>query len=203
MEYSTTAIFLDKDGTLLQNVPDNVDERFMEFTPAAGQALQLWHAAGYRLVVVSNQSGVARGRFREEGLQRVARRLEEMFAAEEVPLAGCYFCPHHPDGSVSRYAVSCGCRKPRPGMLLQAARELNLDLESSWMVGDILDDVEAGQRAGCRTVLIDNGGETLWHYTPLRTPSVRVPDLFQAAQYILFSPESLGSPASAAEEVRR
>jgi histidinol phosphatase-like enzyme len=88
----------------------------------------------------------------------------------EVPIAGFYYGPHHPEGTVGSYAISCRCRQPGPGLLLQAADELGLDLAQSWLVGDILNDVEAGQRAGCRTVLIDNGNETEWILSPGRVP---------------------------------
>src|SRR5205085_6378312 len=102
-----------------------------------------------------------------------------------VPLARCYHCPHHPDGTVERYARACACRKPQPGLLLRAARDHDLDLARSWLVGDILDDVEAGRRAGCRTVLLDNGHETEWVLTPERLPHHIACDLAQAADLIL------------------
>jgi len=102
-----------------------------------------------------------------------------------VELAGFYYCPHHPDGSVARYAVDCGCRKPQPGMLQKAARELDIDLEHSWMVGDILDDIEAGRRAGCRTILINNGSETEWVLSPERQPHFIVSNLEEAARTVI------------------
>jgi D-glycero-D-manno-heptose 1,7-bisphosphate phosphatase len=99
-------------------------------------------------------------------------------------LDGFYYCPHSPDGVITRYAIPCTCRKPMPGMLYRAAREHGLDLAQSWMVGDILDDIEAGRRAGCRTVLIDNGNETEWKRSPLRTPHLTAPNLYTAAAMI-------------------
>ena len=104
---------------------------------------------------------------------------------EDVPLGGFYYCPHYPAGTVSRYAIACACRKPAPGMLLRALREHDLDAERSWLVGDILDDVEAGRRAGCRTVLLDNGHETEWVRSPPRTPDLVAADLADAARLIL------------------
>ncbi|HYD63660.1 MAG TPA: HAD family hydrolase [Noviherbaspirillum sp.] len=178
------AIFLDKDGTLVENVPYNVNPELIELTWHAGPGLQLLRQLGYALFVVTNQSGVARGLFTEAALGSVEHRLAERLAQYGVTLDGFYYCPHSPDGVVSRYTISCTCRKPMPGMLLRAATEHDIDLAASWMIGDILHDVEAGRRAGCRTVLIDNGNETEWKLSPLRTPHLTAPDLYVAATMI-------------------
>ncbi len=175
------AVFLDKDGTLVEDVPYNVDPERIRLMPGAAEGLFLLHTAGYELVVVSNQSGVARGMFGEEALGPVEERLRALLREVEVPLAGFYYCPHHPEGSVRSYAVECDCRKPRPGMILRAARDLGIDLERSWFVGDILNDVEAGRRAGCETILIDNGNETEWVLTRERMPHHVAGDLAEAA----------------------
>ncbi len=185
MAVSTSAIFLDKDGTLVRDVPYNVDPARMELLPAAAEGLLELQRAGYRLVVVSNQSGVARGYFSEDALVGVHERLRQLLAEAGVALDGFYYCPHHPQGSVERYAIPCACRKPAPGLLWRAAEEQGLILEQSWMIGDILDDVEAGRRAGCQTILIDNGHETEWVLSRLREPGYLASDLRQAAQVIL------------------
>jgi D,D-heptose 1,7-bisphosphate phosphatase len=179
------AVFLDKDGTLVDDVPYNVHPDALSLSLGAADGARLLHQAGYRLIVVSNQSGVARGYFTERDLLPAEERLRELFAAAGAPLAGFYYCPHHPDGSVRRYAVSCECRKPHPGLILRAAREHKVDVDRSWAIGDILNDVEAGRRAGARTILIDNGNETEWLDGPLRRPHYRVTDLYQAAQIIV------------------
>jgi D-glycero-D-manno-heptose 1,7-bisphosphate phosphatase len=178
------AIFLDKDGTLVENVPYNVNPELIELTWQAGHGLQLLKQMGYVLYVVTNQPGVARGLFTEAALDLVEHRLAERLAQYGVMLDGFYYCPHSPDGVVSRYAISCTCRKPMPGMLLRAANEHGIDLPRSWMIGDILHDVEAGRRAGCRTVLIDNGNETEWKLSALRTPHLTAPNLYVAATMI-------------------
>jgi histidinol-phosphate phosphatase family protein len=178
------AIFLDKDGTLVDNLPYNVDPNRITLSPHAGEGLRLLQQLGYTLLVVSNQSGVARGHFDERALDAVWQRLHQLLRDEGVTLTECYYCPHHPDGSVNPYARTCDCRKPGPGLLLRAAARHNIDLSASWMVGDILHDVEAGQRAGCRTILIDNGNETEWQLSPLRTPDALVTDLGEAASLI-------------------
>lgn len=179
-------IFLDKDGTLIKDIPYNVDPDLMVFEPGAVNGLRRLYEAGFRFIVVSNQSGVARGYFPEEALIHVKHRLREMFQREAgVPLDGFYYCPHHPDGIVSQYAVACDCRKPEPGMLFRAAQEHRFSLGTAWMVGDILNDVEAGKQAGCQTVLLDVGHETEWEHTPNRTPDLIATNLEDAAEWIL------------------
>ena len=188
------AVFIDKDGTLVEDVPYNVDPALIRLGPGAVDGLRLLHAAGYPLIVISNQSGVARGYFEETALVAVEARLRELLGEIGVPLAGFYYCPHHPDGSVAEYAVACKCRKPRPGMLVRAAREHDIDLARSWFVGDILHDVEAAHRAGCRAVLLDNGHETEWELSAVRTPDVLVRDLAEAARAIVANTPTQPSP---------
>ncbi|MFL5734576.1 MAG: D-glycero-alpha-D-manno-heptose-1,7-bisphosphate 7-phosphatase [Chloroflexia bacterium] len=178
------AVFLDKDGTLIEDVPYNVDPAEVRLTPGAEEGLFLLHAAGFKLFVVSNQSGVARGYFREDALAPVEARLRELLDRAEVPLSGFYYCPHHPEGRAPEYAVECDCRKPGPGLILEAALDHGIDLDQSWMVGDILNDIEAGRRAGCRTVLVDNGNETEWVLNPYRLPHHLAADLPEAALII-------------------
>ncbi|MBO0699164.1 MAG: HAD family hydrolase [Zavarzinella sp.] len=178
------AVFLDKDGTLVQDVPYNVDPARIRLSPGATEGLAVLHRAGFLLVVVSNQPGVAGGLFPESALGAVWARLAKLLAP--APLARCYYCPHGP-------ADACDCRKPRPGLLLRAARELGIDLGRSWMVGDILNDVEAGRRARCRTVLIDNGNETEWVPGPDREPHYRVRDLAEATRVIMHERHRKGS----------
>jgi D-glycero-D-manno-heptose 1,7-bisphosphate phosphatase len=179
------AVFLDKDGTLLENDPWNVDPTRMRFAPGAAEALALFARTPLRLIVVSNQAGVALGRFPVEALLAVEAHLRRKFARCGATLDAVYWCPHHPDGEALPYAVACGCRKPQPGMLLRASREYGIDLARSWMVGDILDDVEAGNRAGCRSILADCGNETGWQSDPARLPYAIVSNLYDAAQLIV------------------
>lgn len=181
-------VFLDKDGTLVEDVPYNVNPARVRLAAGAAEGLPRLAAAGWRLAVVSNQSGVARGYFPERALKGVEARLRELLGDIGLSLAGFFYCPHHPKGTAVKYAVACDCRKPAPGLVLAAARELGTDPRDCWMVGDILDDMEAGRRAGCRTVLIDNGNETEWVPGPFREPHFKVPDLAEAARVILASP---------------
>lgn len=192
---SHKAVFLDKDGTLIEDIPYNVDPHRIVFATDAATTLQRLHQAGYLLVVITNQSGVARGYFPESALDAVEQRLADWFDSIGIALSGFYYCPHHPDGVVEPYAIACDCRKPGPGLLLGAAQELDIDLTQSWFIGDILNDVEAGRIAQCRTVLLDNGNETEWELSPTRLPHHIVPTLMEAANVILATPQSQVEPA--------
>jgi len=177
------AVFVDKDGTLVEDVPYNVDPARLRFTPAALVGLRALADAGYALIVVTNQPGLATGRFtrREFAVLEAAlcRRVREESGVE---IAALYCCPHAPSPGGT---IGCLCRKPAPGMLRQAARAHRLDLAQCWMIGDILDDVEAGHRAGCRAILLDVGNETEWKLSPIRSPEARCADLAEAARFIL------------------
>ncbi len=185
------AVFLDKDGTLIEDVPYNVDPRLIRFTPGAVEGLQLLRDAGMPLVLVSNQQGLASGQISAAGFARMRSALEKLLRHAGVELAGFHVCPHQ---AARIPGLGCACRKPQPGMLRAAALELGLDLKSSWMVGDILDDIEAGRRAGCRTVLVDCGNETEWKLSPLRAPHYRCATLLDAARRILDNRTHAASP---------
>lgn len=181
---SGRAVFLDKDGTLIHDVPYNVAPERIRLMPGTAEGLQRLHIAGYMLVVTTNQSGVARGYFKEEALDGVEARLRELLAEFDVPLAGFYYCPHHPNSVKPAYATDCTCRKPAAGLLFQAARDHGIDCSQSWLIGDILNDIEAGRRAGCRTILVNTGGETEWKVSPDRMPHHIVDDIATAARVI-------------------
>ena len=187
------AIFLDKDGTLIEDIPYNTDPALLRFTPHAVEALREWRDAGYRLIIITNQSGLGLGLFDLTALERLHRSLGAQLAHARVPVDGIFACPHRPD-------AGCGCRKPRAGLLLHAAEALKLDLRRSWMIGDILDDIEAGHRAGCRGVLLDVGHETAWLRGRYRTPEYRCTDLLQAARAILRTADARALPIGPAGE---
>jgi D-glycero-D-manno-heptose 1,7-bisphosphate phosphatase len=177
------ALFLDRDGTLVhpRHYPARPEELCLY--DDLGPDLRRLQALGMRLVVVTNQAGIARGYLTEADLARLHAHLTVELAALGVRLDGIYHCPHHPEGVVADLALRCACRKPAPGMLLRAAADLGLDLEHSWFVGDILDDAEAGLRAGCRTVLVDLGTEPL-PPGPSRSPSYVARDTRHALQIV-------------------
>ena len=164
---SRPAVFLDRDGVLNETVPDAtkggqrespynpVDVRL---APGVAAGLARLRAAGFALVVVSNQPAAAKGIASLEELEAVRARVDALLAQEGEQVDGWYACHHHPESSDPDLAIACDCRKPAPGLLLRAAAELDLALEGSWMVGDSDSDVEAGRRAGCRTVLVEHPG---------------------------------------------
>ena len=158
---SHPAVFIDRDGTLVEarHYPSTPED--LVLYDGISEELRSLQSAGFKLVLITNQSGIARGYFTESDLERMHDSLLAELRQAEVTIDAIYYCPHHVDGSVPELAVACECRKPEPGMLLRAASELDLDLTRSWFAGDILDDVEAGNRAGCRTVLVDLGTELL------------------------------------------
>lgn len=164
------ALFLDRDGTLTYPYHYPSRPEHLRLSPGVGEPLRALRRAGFRLIVVTNQSGVARGYFTEQDLDRMHAHLRAELAAQGVELDAVYYCPHHPEGVIQGLNIRCDCRKPMPGMLLQAAHDLQLDPTRSWLVGDILDDIEAGAQAGCRTALVDLRTEA----TPQR--ALRWPD---------------------------
>lgn len=152
------AVFLDRDGVLVEDTGLIVKPEQLKLLPGTAEALHQLHRASFKLIVVSNQAVVARGLISESEVAVINARLESLLrGAGGPPLDGWHFCPHHPNATLPAYRVDCECRKPRPGLLLRAARELTLDLPASFLVGDRLTDVMAGQRVGCRTVLVQTG----------------------------------------------
>jgi len=190
----SVAVFLDKDGTLVEDVPYNVDPRFVRFMPRAVDGLRELQRAGYRLFVVTNQSGVARGYFDEDAIRAVGSYITQTLASEGVALDAFYFCPHLPEGVVEAYSISCGCRKPEAGLILEAAERHGIDLSRSWFVGDIASDIEAGRRAGCRTVLVAAGSQIDREVRSGNEPDLIVPDLLEAARAIAGRETGHGAP---------
>jgi D-glycero-D-manno-heptose 1,7-bisphosphate phosphatase len=179
------AIFIDKDGTLVKNVPYNVTASLIEINDGAGLMLQRLRSYGYAIVVVSNQSGIAHGYFTEEALNDSFVQINKMLTVDGAFIDEFYYCPHHSMGKQAAYAITCDCRKPKPGLLIKAANELDLDLTRSWMIGDILDDIEAGNRAGCKTVLMDMGNETEWNIRGHRCPTLISERFEEVTDFIL------------------
>ena len=152
---NTPAVFFDRDNTLIVSDGYLGDAAKVVLIDGAADAIARLRQAGYAIVVVSNQSGIARGLFDEPAARAVNARLCELLLQEnpEAKIDQQEYCPHHPQAPLAAYRVDCDCRKPRPGMLLKAAQELHLDLGNSYLVGDAPRDMEAGKAAGCRTVL--------------------------------------------------
>ena len=150
------AVFLDRDGVLNEEVgyicrPDQIS-----LIPGVGSAVKRLNESGFSVIVVSNQSAIGRGICSEIEIQQVNSHLSEQLSWLGAKIMKFYYCPHHPTEAMGDYLQTCECRKPNPGMLRQAASDLDLDLTKSVMVGDRLTDIEAGRSVGCRTVLIEN-----------------------------------------------
>ncbi len=183
------AVFLDRDGTLIQNHHYGCDPESIQLLDGVAEGLGRLRRAGYLLIVVTNQSGIARGYFDEGQLAVMHRRMGEILHDQGAGVAAFYHCPHHPEGVVPRYSVECHCRKPQPGMIMRACSEFGIDPSSSWLIGDILDDIEAGKRAGCRGILLDLGTEGKPEI-PDREPEYVAKSFLEAVDYLLNHAES-------------
>jgi D-glycero-D-manno-heptose 1,7-bisphosphate phosphatase len=158
------AVFLDRDGTLMRDLGYLSDARKIHLFKGAVPALKLLKKAGYRILVVTNQSGVARGYFPQKAVRAVHRRLQELLGRRGARVDAFFYCPHYPDGKVESLSMRCTCRKPRPGMVRMAASRYPLDLRRSWMVGDKLEDLKLARNAGFEgafLVLTGNGRRVL------------------------------------------
>jgi D-glycero-D-manno-heptose 1,7-bisphosphate phosphatase len=196
------AVFLDRDGTLNVNTGYVGDPENVVLVPHAAEGARLLGDAGYALVVVSNQSGIARGYFSEADADAVDSRLRELLALHGVSIAAMYRCPHWPEVQRPASVPACDCRKPKPGLLLRAAADLHLDLARSWMVGDRLLDMQAGRAAGCRCVYVRGVPPHIPEEDlTAACPEYRAADLRDAARYIIehaaAAPERSSGPAAA------
>jgi D-glycero-D-manno-heptose 1,7-bisphosphate phosphatase len=178
------AIVLDKDGTLIEDLPYNVDPRRIRLAPGAREAIRTWAQQGWPIAIATNQSGVARGYFTLEELDEVGHHLEGVIAGLGGTWGGFFACPHLPDG-INEYAVECDCRKPAPGLIRQAVERLGVRPEDSWFIGDAWMDMAAGRAAGCRTILVGREWRRAASYPRDATPDHAVPDLAAAARITL------------------
>ncbi len=160
---SNKAIFIDRDDTLIANSGYLGDPAGIKLIDGVDQAIKAFRAAGYKIVVITNQSGVARGMFTENTLDKIHDEMRRQLSDLDADVDAVYYCPYLPQGKVPEYARASALRKPDPGMLLQAAQEMDIDLSASWMIGDSERDITAGKRAGCKTVLLGQD-RTADHY---------------------------------------
>ncbi len=155
------AIFLDRDGTINKYVGFLREVEQFELLDGVSEAIKKINQSGYLAVVVTNQPVIARGEVTYDKLQKIHNKMETLLGKDGAYLDGIYFCPHHPDsgfeGEIKELKIDCNCRKPKPGMLIKAAEDLNIDLSMSWMIGDGKSDILAGKNAGCKTALIGEG----------------------------------------------
>tara|TARA_B100000315_G_C14436775_1_gene522793 strand:+ start:408 stop:986 length:579 start_codon:yes stop_codon:yes gene_type:complete len=152
------AVFLDRDGVITQDPPHyahRLDQ--LKLIPGSLEAIKLLNENEFKVIVVSNQSGVAKGYFQEEDVRIFNRALGEQLKKKESYIDAIYYCPHHSEAKIEEYRIDCDCRKPKPGMLLKAALKINIDLKKSFMIGDKWSDISAGYEAGCKTILVLTG----------------------------------------------
>jgi D-glycero-D-manno-heptose 1,7-bisphosphate phosphatase len=181
------AVFLDRDGTMIVDVGYLRRVEDIEFYPWTIDAIRALNQAGLPVVVVTNQSGIARGLLTESILQDVHRVIDETLSAGGAAIAGYYHCPHHAKGTVAEYSIECDCRKPLPGLVDRAVRELNLDPARSFVVGDKWMDVALGRAVGARALLVRTGegaAESLRPPAGLEADAI-VDNLAGAASWIL------------------
>ena len=189
------AVFLDRDGTICEEVAYLSSPEQIRLIPGAGEAIRLLNERGIKTVVVTNQSGIARGLFSEERLVEIHQELFRQLRVDGAFLDAIYSCPHHPTEGKDPYCRPCECRKPASGLILRAASELGIDLKRSYCVGDRHADLECGRRVGTKGVLVLTGygseEKSGVGHDSGRTPSSVVPDLREAVQWIL---KDLGRP---------
>ncbi len=182
------AVFLDRDGTINVEKDYLVEPEDFEFISGVPAALKKLQAAGYLLVVVTNQAGIARGYFTPQQVENLHRYMVKLLG-DEIDIAGIYYCPHHPTCGQGEYLLDCDCRKGKPGMLLEAAEELSINLSASYMVGDKMADVHAGAAAGCKTFLVRTGYGKQFEGEAVKYCAKVVDDLGAAVDLILSAGE--------------
>jgi D-glycero-D-manno-heptose 1,7-bisphosphate phosphatase len=178
------AVFLDRDGVINEETGYLHRVEDFQLIPGAPAAIQLLKDAGFLVVVVTNQSGVARGYYPLSAVHALHRHLDATLTAHGTSVDGYYICPHHPEHGIGEYRMACSCRKPFPGMLQKAAADLKIDLAASYMVGDHVSDVIAGRAAGCHALLVMTGHGR--HHAEQPPPDVCiVEDILAAAKLII------------------
>jgi D,D-heptose 1,7-bisphosphate phosphatase len=182
------AVFLDRDGTLIEHVHYLTDPALVRLLPGVAEALKRLHSAGFARVLVTNQSAIGRGMLSEDRLDQIHAELDRQLAAQGAAIDAIYYCPDAPAAD-DRTVVENLDRKPGPGMLLRAAADLNLDLSASWMVGDLISDVLAGLNAGCQSILVLSGQTSAADAEKFAEQTLIVPDLTAALDLILEAKE--------------
>lgn len=182
------AVFLDRDGVITKEPPYYAHKiEQLELVPKSAETIRLLNESGFKVIVVSNQAGVARGYYREKDIQIYNNEMKRQLEEKGAYIDAIYYCPHYPEAIIEKYKIDCECRKPKPGMLSQAEKDLNLNLKLSFLVGDKMSDIEAGYRAGCKTILVltGQGNDELKKISKMNIkPNYISKDLFTAIQII-------------------
>lgn len=182
------AVFLDRDGTILDELGYLTPDSTIHLYPYSVDAIRLLGRGGYAVVVITNQGGIGLGLYDQAFVDRTHAMLSARFEAGGASVAGWYYCPHHPEGVVPEFTCVCECRKPATGLLTSAARDLDLDLKESWVVGDQWRDIAVAHRTGARSVLVRTGYgrnlETTWP-ADIARPTIVSDNLIAATAHIL------------------
>src|SRR3972149_239759 len=176
------AVFLARRGPMVVHEPYLSSPDQLKLLPNAAEGIRLFKESGYLVIVITNQSGIARGFFDEEHLVLIHKKLMRMLEEEGITIDDIYYCPHHTEGVVEQYALDCDCRKPKPKMLLNAAKQHHIDLTQSVMIGDSEVDMLAGKNAGCTSILIRNGCTDSTNTPSITGMDYVVKDLLEAAR---------------------
>jgi D-glycero-D-manno-heptose 1,7-bisphosphate phosphatase len=179
------AVFLDRDGTIIEDVGYLNNPNQIKFIPGSLEAIKLLQNAGFKVIVITNQAGVARGLVSEDMLQTIDKVMHKLILSSGTHLDGIYYCPHHKEHGVYPYKQACECRKPQPGLLKKASHDLQLDLSQSYLVGDKATDIEAGQRAGTKTIYVASGPHENKLATLKEQPDYLAANLREAVNWIL------------------
>lgn len=188
MSDTAPAVFIDRDGTVVREVGYLCRPEQIEILPRVPEAIRRLRGGGYRVVLVTNQSAVARGMLNESELEEIHRLLRQELDRRGAALDGVYYCPHHPSEGVAPYVMRCQCRKPNPGLLERAVRDLRLDLMHSYVVGDQGTDMQLARRAGIKGIWIRNGNDAgaSTRSVEMKTDCAFIArDLWDAASWIL------------------
>lgn len=172
------AVFIDRDGTINKDIPYCSRPEDFQLLPSVAESIKLLNQNGLKVVVVTNQSGIARGYFTEEMLEKIHQKMKGELAKYEARVDAIYYCPHHPD-------ENCDCRKPSPKMVLQAASDLDIDLGQSYVIGDGNIDIEMGKKVGCKTILIKIGHKNAEIINCLVKPDYIASDVIGATRWII------------------
>jgi D-glycero-D-manno-heptose 1,7-bisphosphate phosphatase len=180
------AVFLDRDGTMIHDPGYLDDLQKVRLYDNAVSGLKLLKKNGFKLIVITNQSGVARGYYNEAFVKKTHAYIDSLLAKHNVAIDAYYYCPHHKDAKLEKYRLECDCRKPKIGMINAAVKKFKIDLKQSWSIGDKLSDVKMGINAGTRTVLVlsGNGRKEQKKITPDTRPDIVAATLFSAARRI-------------------
>lgn len=177
------AVFMDRDGTITEEMGYLQEPEKLRLIPCSGEVIRSLNEKEILAIVVSNQSGVARGYFSEEAVKKIHRKLERLLKKEGAYLDGIYYCPHHPKFGSPKYRKNCNCRKPKPGMLLKAAKRFNLDLKRCYIIGDKVDDIKLARNVRAKGILVLTGyGQKS---SKRVKPDHTAKDLYHAVQWIL------------------